>query len=315
MRNIPKSNDKNIIAGIGEDAVGYQFNDETLVQTVDLITPVIDDPFQFGAIAAANSLSDIYAKGGVPLFALSIVGFPLNSLPLSYLEEIIRGGVEKVSEAGISIVGGHTIDDVPKYGLSVTGLVPPGESFVSKGGAKPGDLIFLSKPIGTGIYITAIDHKVATDAQIKEVSSLMLKLNKNASEAMRLCDVNACTDVTGYGLIGHISDIAEHSNVTIELTVNEIPKLSDALSLFDSGLQSEGMNNNYQSFKSKVKCADTISKNDEMLLYDPQTSGGLIIVVPQERADQLKKEMIERDEKIVQIGIVKEKESDLIQLL
>lgn len=314
MRNIPASNDKNIIAGIGEDAVAYNFNGQILLQTVDLITPVVDDPFQFGAIAVANSLSDIYAKGGTPLFALNIIGFPLTSLRLSYLEEIIRGGVEKVSEAGIAIVGGHTIDDVPKYGLSVTGFIPEGKTFISKDGAKPGDLVFLTKPIGSGIYITALDQKVATNEQINEVTNLMLKLNKNSAEAMSECVVHACTDVTGYGLVGHSSEIAESSQVTIELVVNDIPLLKDALSLVSKGLESEGINNNFQSYKDKVEHLNNISKNQEMLLYDPQTSGGLIIVVAKDQVDKLQTEFNYRNETLIQIGTVKEQGSYPIQL-
>lgn len=314
MRNIPISNDKNLIAGIGEDAVAYNFNGQTLLQTVDVITPVVDDPYQFGAIAAANSLSDIYAKGGTPLFALNIIGFPLTSLPLSYFEEIIRGGVEKVSEAGISIVGGHTLDDVPKYGLSVTGYIPEGKTFISKEGAKPGDLVFLTKPIGIGVYITALDQKIATDEQLNEVTNLMLKLNKNSAEAMCECVVHACTDVTGYGLIGHSSDIAEKSQVTIELVVNDIPLLKDALSILDKGFDSEGINNNFQSFNSKVEHQNKISKNNEMLLYDPQTSGGLIIVIAPDQADKLQSEINRRNETLIQVGTVKEKGNYPIQL-
>ncbi|WNF39080.1 selenide, water dikinase SelD [Bacillaceae bacterium IKA-2] len=314
LRNIPISNDKNLIAGIGEDAVAYNFNGQTLLQTVDVITPVVDDPYQFGAIAAANSLSDIYAKGGTPLFALNIIGFPLTSLPLSYLEEIIRGGVDKVSEAGIAIVGGHTIDDVPKYGLSVTGYIPDGKTFISKEGAEPGDLVFLTKPIGTGVYITALDQNVATNKQINEVTNYMIKLNKNSAEAMCQCVIHACTDVTGYGLIGHSSDIAEKSQVTIELVVKDIPLLKDALSLLDRGLESEGINNNFQSFNSKVEHLRTLPKNQEMLFYDPQTSGGLIIVVAPDQAEKLQSEIKLRNETLIQIGTVKEQGNYPIQL-
>lgn len=315
MRKIPQSDDKNIVYGIGEDVAGYQFQDQLLLQTVDLITPVVNNPHDFGAIAAANALSDIYAKGGIPLFALNITGFPANSLPLSYLEEIIAGGAEKAMEAGISIIGGHTIDDVPKYGLSVTGYIPKGASFISKAGAKPGDRVFLTKPIGSGVYTTALDQDLVTEAQIKEVTEVMLQLNKDASEAMQNSNVHACTDVTGFGLAGHLNDIAEQSSVSIEIRFEEIPFLKDALTLVKKGAISEGLINNQQSFRKQVNDRNSLSTDEQYLLYDPQTSGGLIITVPEEEQENLKEQLKNKNVTAVEIGKVTEKQGENIKIL
>ena len=288
MRNIPVSQDKQLIAGIGEDAIGYLWQNEIMVQTVDIITPIVDDPYQFGAIACANALSDIYAKGADPLFALNIIGFPTSTLPLHYLDEMIKGGVDKVNEAGAYIVGGHTIDDsCPKYGLSVTGKIPSGNRFIAKKGACVGDAIILTKPLGIGIYTTAIDQKTATKEQQETVVAEMLKLNKDASLAMRQVETHACTDVTGFGLIGHLCEISVNSQVSIEINLKNIPYLIDSFSLLKDGSTSEGMFNNISSYKTKVRYTERITSEEELLLHDPQTSGGLLIVVPQNQVEEL----------------------------
>jgi selenide, water dikinase len=308
LRNIPASHDKNLVAGIGEDAIGYIWQNEIMVQSVDIITPIVDDPYQFGAIAAANALSDIYAKGADPLFALNIIGFPTSTLPLSYLEEIIRGGVEKVQEAGAYIVGGHTIDDTsPKYGLSVTGKISTGERFIQKKGACVGDAIILTKPLGIGIYTTAIDQKMATKVQQEIVISEMLKLNKQASLAMRQVDTHACTDVTGFGLLGHLYEISKNSDVSVELDLKSIPYLSDVFSLLKEGATSEGMFNNLTTYKKIVRFNKPISTEEEWLLHDPQTSGGLVIVVPQDQVEKLLTKLSNSDNKGYVIGKVIEK--------
>lgn len=315
MRKLPKIDDENIVASIGEDVAAYRFHNQLLLQTVDMITPVVNDPYDFGAIAAANALSDIYAKGGVPLFALNILGFPTNTLPLSYLEEMIRGGADKAIEAGISVLGGHTIDDAPKYGLSVTGYIPEGKTFVSKANARPKDVVVLTKPLGSGVYTTAIDHGLATDEQVKEVTELMIELNKSASEAMQTCNVHACTDVTGFGLIGHLTDIAEQSGVTIEINFKNIPFLKDALSLIQRGAISEGLINNQHSFRNHISKIHPISIDEEQLLFDPQTSGGLIIIVSEEEVDKLKRELRNKNVFGVQIGQVTSKQETNIQII
>ncbi|MRH41643.1 selenide, water dikinase SelD [Aquibacillus halophilus] len=308
LRNIPEPNDKQLLAGIGEDAIGYRWQNETMVQTVDMITPVVDDPYQFGAIACANALSDIYAKGADPLFALNIIGFPATTLPIHYLEEMIRGGVDKVLEAGAYIAGGHTIDDTsPKYGLSVTGKIPAGNSFIRKDGAKVGDAIILTKPLGIGIYTTAIDQKLATKEQAEVVINQMLKLNKNASLAMRQVETHACTDVTGFGLIGHVCDVAENSNVTVELDLQHTPYLPDSFFLLKEGATSEGMDNNLFSYRSRVRNMVEISTEEEQLLYDPQTSGGLLIFIAAPQVDELLKELSNQGENGYVIGKVLEK--------
>lgn len=308
MRNIPVSPDKQLIAGIGEDAIGYSWQNEIMVQSVDIITPVVDDPYQFGAIACANALSDIYAKGAEPLFALNIIGFPTSTLPLRYLEEMLKGGVDKIHEAGASIVGGHTIDDTcPKYGLSVTGKIPYGERFITKKGACVGDAVILTKPIGIGVYTTAIDQKIATKDQQEIAVNEMVKLNKDASLAMRQVETHACTDVTGFGLLGHLCEIADHSQVSIELDLRNIPYLNDVFSLLKEGATSEGIYNNISTYKTKVNYTENITSEEELLLHDPQTSGGLLIVLPQDQVDELLTKLSDKEISGHVIGTVTEK--------
>ncbi len=304
LRNIPNETNENIIAGIGEDAIGIQWNGQTLVQSVDLITPVVDDPFHFGAIACANALSDLYAKGAVPLFALNIVGFPSTTLPISILEEMIRGAVSKASEANMPIVGGHTIDDTPKMGLAITGNIPPNRLFIKNSTAQVGDIIYLTKPIGVGIYTTAIDKKIATEEQIQDALDVMLKLNKKASEIMSACKVHACTDVTGFGLIGHLSEVAQASQVTIELDLSKVPYLKDSLTLARKGCLSVGTQNNQLSFSKNVHFEEDVSQEEKALLFDPQTSGGLLIFSPPEQDDQLVLEFKHHNDMLIPIGVV-----------
>jgi selenide,water dikinase len=310
LRNIPVQQNNQLIAGIGEDAIGYMWQNEIMVQSVDIITPIVDDPYQFGAIAAANALSDIYAKGAEPLFALNIIGFPTSTLPLNYLEEIIKGGVDKMQEAGAYIIGGHTIDDTsPKYGLAVTGKIPNGEQFVHKKGACVGDAVILTKPIGIGIYTTAIDQKNATREQQELVITEMLTLNKNASLAMRQVDTHACTDVTGFGLLGHLTEISEQSEVSIELDLPSIPYLTDVFQLLQEGATSEGLFNNLTTYKKRIRHTEPLTQEEELLLHDPQTSGGLIIVVPQDQVDTLLAKLSETDSKGFVIGKIIEKDT------
>ena len=312
LRNIPNPIDENIVAAIGEDVFAFKHQNETIIQTVDLITPVVDDPYQFGAIAVANALSDIYAKGGIPKYALNIVEFPVSSLPLSYLEEMIKGGRDKALEAGVSIVGGHTIDDSPKYGLAITGFIPEGGELISKSQAQPGDLIFLTKPLGIGIYSTAIDQKLATPEQVQEVVDLMMQLNQKAANAFPKVQVNACTDVTGFGLLGHLTDVAEKSNVSIELDMKRIPFLSDVFHLIGKGAIPEGTLKNQHSFKRKVQQITPLSREEEYLLYDPQTSGGLLIFVSPTEAERLVQEFAKNKVAAFNIGTVIEAGENLI---
>lgn len=302
LRNLPGTDDSKVIAGIGEDVFAFTHQNETILQTVDIITPIVDDPYQFGAIAVANALSDIYAKGGIPKYALNIIEFPISSLPLSYLESMIKGGADKALEAGVAIVGGHTIDDSPKYGFSVTGFIPEGGKFISKSGAKPGDSIFLTKPLGIGIYTTAIDQRLANEQQVNEVVNLMMTLNHDASEAFLKVDINACTDVTGFGLLGHLSEVAEKSQVSIEIFNDKIPYLVDVFQLLEHGAVPEGIIKNHYSFRKNVFHRDALTREEEYLLYDPQTSGGLLIFVSPDQAEKLQNYFRERSLPLYEIG-------------
>ncbi|WP_041965243.1 selenide, water dikinase SelD [Mesobacillus selenatarsenatis] len=315
LRNLPDSSDQKIIAGIGEDVFAFTHQNETLLQTVDIITPIVDDPYQFGAIAVANALSDIYAKGGIPKYALNIIEFPISSLPLSYLETMIKGGADKAMEAGVAIVGGHTIDDSPKYGFSVTGFIPEGGKFISKSGGKPGDLIFLTKPLGIGIYTTAIDHKLASEQQVNEVVELMMTLNREASAAFLEVDIHACTDVTGFGLLGHLSEVAEKSRVSIEIYNDKIPHLDDVFPLLEQGAVPEGIIKNHYSFHKNVRHRDALSREEEFLLFDPQTSGGLLIFVSPEQAEILKKYFSDKSLPLYEIGKAVEQKEKLVETI
>jgi selenide, water dikinase len=315
LRNLPGTVDQKVIAGIGEDVFAFNHQNGTILQTVDIITPIVDDPYQFGAIAVANALSDIYAKGGIPKYALNIIEFPTSSLPLSYLEEMIKGGADKALEAGVAIVGGHTIDDSPKYGFSVTGFIPEGGKFISKSGAMPGDVIFLTKPLGIGIYTTAIDQKLANEQQVNKVVDLMMTLNRDASEAFLQVDIHACTDVTGFGLLGHLSEVAEKSEVSVEIHNDKIPYLDDVFRLVGQGAVPEGIIKNHYSFHKNVIHRDELTREEEYLLYDPQTSGGLLIFVSPEQADNLKSYFLERSLPLYEIGKAVEQKASQIETI
>ncbi|OEH85004.1 selenide, water dikinase SelD [Desulfuribacillus stibiiarsenatis] len=307
MRTLNPETDQNIIAGVGEDALAYSYKNSLLVQSVDFITPVVDDPYIFGLIAAANSLSDIYAKGATPLIALNIVCFPTNTLPLHYLEDILKGGQDKCKEAGVIIGGGHTIDDYcPKYGLSVTGKAELNH-FYSKSMAKPGDHIYLTKPLGFGIYTAAIDRKYISEQQTEEFITHAVQLNKYASEAMKQGTIHASTDVTGYGLIGHLLEIAINSNVSMNIDCRYIPYLSDTFFLAEKGAASEGLRNNLLAYRHQVEHLSPLSVIEEWLLHDPQTSGGLLFTVPETEALELEYRFIKNNLPLYKIGAVTEK--------
>ncbi|MCL5960853.1 MAG: selenide, water dikinase SelD, partial [Chloroflexi bacterium] len=234
LRYVPAPTDPNLLVGMNtlDDAAVYRVSDElAIVQTIDFITPVVDDPYNFGAIVAANALSDIYAMGAKPLFALNIVGFPAKTLPMSILGEILRGSADKAAEAGASIVGGHSIDDnEPKYGLAVTGIVHP-DQVVTNAGAKPGDVLVLTKPLGTGIITTGIDRLLVGERTVERVTAVMSELNRRAAEAMVQVAVNGCTDVTGFGLLGHLHEMAKARGVAAEVTLETIPVLPETWEL------------------------------------------------------------------------------------
>jgi selenide,water dikinase len=282
LRRLPVQSDPNLLAGadIGDDAGVYRLSDElALVQTVDFFTPIVDDPCTFGRIAAANSLSDVYAMGGTPITALNIVGFPVKKLPLSVLSEILRGGADVAREANVTIVGGHTVDDEePKYGLAVTGIVHPAK-FLSGRGAQPGDILVLTKPIGTGVIATALKAGAAAQDHVRQAVDWMTTLNRRASVAMLESGARASTDMTGYGLVGHLVELLRASGVSARLDAHAIPLLPGALEYARQGFAPGGTRTNLAAVGDALQLADS----DEvmpLLLADPQTSGGLLVCLP-----------------------------------
>ncbi len=271
-------NDKNLIVGIdtSDDAAVYKLNDEmATIQTLDFFTPIVDDPYTFGQIAAANSLSDVYAMGGKPIVALNIVCFP-NCLNMNILGEILRGGADKVLEAGAVIVGGHTVqDDEPKYGLSVTGIVHP-DKVLKNYGAETGDILILTKPIGLGIINTAIKAKIASKEAYEKAVKVMAYLNKYASEIITDYNITSCTDITGFSLIGHAYEMAEPSKKTFRIFKDAIPFIKEAKEYASMGLIPAGCYENKRYLEGKYLLKNVESWMED-ILFDPQTSGGLLI--------------------------------------
>ena len=279
--------DERILIGYDDkdDAAVVCLNDgRLLVQTVDFFTPIDDDPYTFGQIAAANSLSDIYAMGATPIFALNIIGFPINTLPKSDLSKILQGGIDKAQEAGISIVGGHSIDDPePKYGLVVTGEVDE-EDLITNGNAQPGDKLILTKPLGTGIIATAVKRGKADKEVMAQSAKSMATLNKLAAEVMIEIGVNAATDVTGFGLLGHLSEMCEASGVSAKIDYQSLPFLPSVKELAKRGTVPGGTKRNLKFVKDKVQFGEHLTDIDKLLLADAQTSGGLLISLSVEKA-------------------------------
>ena len=295
LSQLPKNtSDKkeNLLVGLetSDDAAVYKLNDETaLIQTLDFFTPMIDDPYVFGQIAASNSLSDVYAMGGKPLVAMNIVCFPACH-DMNVLAEILKGGMDKVKESGALLVGGHTVDDKePKYGLSVSGIVHP-DKVLSNATAKVGDKLVITKPIGVGILNTAMKEGLVDEETSKIVVETMIHLNKYAAMSFDNIKVNSVTDITGFGLLGHTLEMAKASDVSIELDVKEIPILNGAIDMAKMGIIPAGMYRNKQYISSDVKL-ENIEEAIEDILYDPQTSGGLLISVDSNLADALVQDM------------------------
>lgn len=278
-----------------DDAAVYRLNEDVaLVQTVDFFTPVVDDPYDFGRIAAANSFSDVYAMGGRPLTALNIVGFPVDTLPLTDLEEILRGGLDVARLAGASVVGGHTIDDrEPKYGMAVTGLLKPG-SEISNNRARPGDALVLTKPLGTGVVATAIKRGVTNREVIDDATAVMVQLNRAASEAAMAVSVKSMTDVTGFGLLGHLGEMCSASGVSAEVWLEAVPFLRGAEELAASGVVPGGTRRNLEYVGPSVQWEEDLQDWERLLLVDAQTSGGLLIAVRPEQLPALKAELASR---------------------
>ena len=298
-----------------DDAGVYKINDETaLVQTLDFFTPIVDDAYMFGQIGAANALSDVYAMGGKPLTVMNIVAFPINTLDKSILADILAGASDKVKESGATLVGGHSIDDQePKFGLSVTGTIHP-DRIRSNAGAKPGDRLILTKPIGVGILTTAIKQGILEKADLDEVMNVMATLNKTAAEVMERYSVNACTDVTGFGLLGHTMEIAKGGNVGVTVINQDVPVLSRAKELAEQNVIPGGTYKNRQWLADDIDYAEYISEIDQLILCDAVTSGGLLISVPEAEADALQRELQENNVQSAIIGNVTSENAGRIQV-
>jgi|YelNatPaOPRAMG01_1025707.scaffolds.fasta_scaffold00008_89 selenide,water dikinase len=297
LERLPEFRHPNVLLGThpADDAGVYLLQpDLALVQTVDFFTPIVDDPYAYGQIAAANALSDVYAMGATPVCALNIVGFHRKHFDLDVLVEILRGGAEKAAEAGVPILGGHTIQDEElKYGLAVTGVVHP-DRVVAKAGARPGDHLVLTKPIGTGIATTALKAGRDLGDLLGEVIASMSALNRTASELMLAFDVHAATDITGFGLLGHSYEMASASGVSLRFYFEEVPRFPGVLELAADGYVPGGTANNRLYLQERVIFEEKLSWEEETLLFDAQTSGGLLIACPADRAEELAEELRRR---------------------
>jgi len=279
----------NLLVGleVSDDAAVYRINDEVaVIQTLDFFPPVVDDPYDYGAIAAANAMSDVYAMGGEVVLALNICGFPPD-LPPEVIAEILRGGAEKVAEAGGVLAGGHTLDDKePKYGLTVMGLVHP-DRVLTKGGARPGDMLVLTKPLGVGIITTALKGEVADPAHVAAAVESMKRLNRRAARLIQQVGVHGCTDITGFALLGHGQEMAEKSGVRLRFHTSKLPFLEGALQYAEDWLFPGGTCRNKDCYERWVDFAPSVSEEMQMLLFTPETSGGLLVAVPPEGLETL----------------------------
>ncbi|MDQ1909871.1 selenide, water dikinase SelD [Paenibacillus sp. GD4] len=297
IRTLPPAEpDPNLLVGLdtSDDAGVYKLTEElALVQTVDFFTPIVDDPYSFGQVAAANALSDIYAMGGKPLTVLNIVAFPIKKLDKSVLADILRGAGDKVREAGATLVGGHSIDDnEPKFGLAVTGLVHPSKA-KTNAGAKPGDRLILTKPIGVGILTTSIKKDALSTDEVARVTSVMTTLNKKAAEIMEPYEVHGCTDVTGFGLLGHAAEMAKGSGVGLRIGRAQVPVLPRVRELAEAGFVPGGTKNNFAHLEGTISFEDGIDQIDQYILCDAVTSGGLLIAVAEEKAEALLADLVQ----------------------
>ena len=309
LGQLPQITDKNVLidSSNADDAGVYRItNDIAAILTVDFFTPIVDDPYWFGAIAAANSLSDVYAMGGKPLAALNVAMFPNQPEFFPHLKRIMQGGIDKMTEAGVSIIGGHTIKDKePKYGFAVMGLIHP-DKILDNSKARPGDAMILTKKIGTGIISTGVKADMCSEDTIKEFTESMATLNKRASEIMVEVGVNTATDITGFGLLGHMYEVLNASKLTARVYSNRIPFFLDAVRLSEIKKVPGGSLANLKSFESQVRWHQDIPDTVKFLLNDAQTSGGLLIFVPNERKDVLMAAMQKEGILAAYIGDVRE---------
>jgi selenide,water dikinase len=278
--------------GTSDDAAVYRLSDTiAVICTVDFITPPVDDPYWFGQIAAANALSDVYAMGGKPLTALNLVMFPIKALGASILKEVLRGGYDKVSESGASVAGGHSVDDdEPKYGLAVTGVVHP-DHILTNCGAKEGDALILTKPLGTGVLFNACRAKKLPWRDLEPILPQVASLNRMAMEIALDFDIHACTDITGFAVVGHSLEMAKGSGVQINLFYDKLPVYPNVLDMYRKGETTGSNKANRKLAEEGFKMTKELSKEEEELLFDPQTSGGLLLSVPSAKADHLIKEL------------------------
>ncbi len=322
LRRLPRQTDGNVLVGFdtNDDAGVYRLSDNlALVQTVDFFTPIVDDPYVYGQIAAANSLSDVYAMGGRPISSLSIVGFPEKGDP-AVMEQILRGGLSKMAEAGCVVVGGHSIrDDDLKFGYAVTGLIHPQRVWRNVG-AQPGDVLLLTKAIGTGVISTALKKGQAVETSLAASIASMVSLNRNAAEALLELDgrgsaIHAVTDITGFGLLGHAREMAAGSGVSLELDHANVDYLPGAVQAAREGHLAGGLQNNREFVGDCVGFAEGVAEEFRNLLFDPQTSGGLLVVMAREAADAALAALAKRGVPARSIGQVLPKRSPLIQVL
>ncbi len=298
----------NLLVGLGapDDAAVYKLSDEVaLIQTVDFFTPIVDTPYEYGAIAAANAMSDVYAMGGEVLFALNIAAFPPD-LPATLLADILRGGAEVIRSAGAAIAGGHTIQDKePKYGLAVTGVVHP-DRILTKGGARPGDALVLTKPLGTGTITTALKRGIVDPIHLDAAVASMMRLNRIASQAAQAAAAHAATDITGFGLIGHALEMADASGACFRIRFDDLPWLPGALGYAENWVFAGGAHNNHAFYNPHVTYTRPVADWQETLLHDPQTSGGLLVAVPAGQVTQFRDFCAERELVVWVIGEVAE---------
>lgn len=318
IRNLPAAEyNPNLLVGLdtSDDAGVYRLTDElALVQTVDFFTPIVDEPYDFGQVAAANAISDIYAMGGKPLTALNIVAFPIHTLDKSVLTEILTGAGDKLKEAGVTLVGGHSIDDKePKFGLAVTGLVHP-DRVLTNAGAKPGDRLILTKPIGVGILTTSIKKDQLSPEEVARVTRVMATLNKTAAEIMAPYEVHACTDVTGFGLLGHASEMAKGSEAGVVIDENKVPFLPRVRELAEAGFVPGGTKNNYAHVESSVTFPEAMDEIGRWMLCDAVTSGGLLIAVAERDAASLLEQLQQAGVEAAMIGEVTAEHAGHIQV-
>ena len=317
LKNLPVIDDPRVLVGVpaGDDAGIYDIgNGKALVQTVDVFTPSVDDPYMFGQVAAANSVSDIYAMGGTPLTALSVIGFPVRKVPDNVMFEILCGGIDKMKEAGVAIIGGHSIDDSEiKAGFAVTGIIDK-DKVVTNAAAKPGDILILTKPLGTGIIAFASQIGRVNTGSIEAATFSMTSLNKKASELMVEFGAHACTDITGFGLLGHLAEMASASGVDIELIWDDIPLLPGVLQLAAAGILPGAIERNRESCGARVRPADSLSQEMVDICYDAQTSGGLLVAITEKDADKFLKALHKEKISAAVIGKVLQRGSGLIYL-